>query len=218
MQAGHDITIAFANSNIQPRQEYDHRLQVLRDWAAEQDLPIVELAYDEDAWHAQVGSLEESGAPRHDRCRACYRLRLGHAAHYASEQGFEALATTLAVSPYQFSDACREELEAACTEYGLACLWQDYRPYYPQATKRSRELGMYRQNYCGCLYSKAEAQAEREQRRAEKATQAAKRQAELDAQRQERQGQQKAYDRKQELKRAARKAWREAARNNQLDA
>ena len=175
------MTIAFANPNIQPRSEYDQRLEVLRAWALGEGIPVVELPYDLDAWHARVGALEEAGAAREERCRACYALRLEAAARYAAEQGFEALSTTLAVSPYQFSEACHEELEAACKRHGLACIWQDFRPYYPTATKRSRELGMYRQNYCGCIYSKAEAAAEKQDRRAAKAAAAAEREAELEA-------------------------------------
>ena len=212
LEEGHDITICFANSNIHPRAEYDHRLEVLRTWAAEEGLPVVDLPYNDAAWHAQVGVLEEKGSPREDRCRACYHMRLEEAACYASKHGFEALSTTLAVSPYQFSEACHEELQAACERHGLICIWQDFRPYYADATKRSRELGMYRQNYCGCTYSKAEAQAEREQRAAEKAAAAKAREAEqaqLKAERRERQAE---YDRKQALKRAAREAYRASVR------
>lgn len=210
LEEGHDITIAFSNPNIQPRAEYDHRLEVLRAWAEEQNLPVVELPYEDALWHEQVGSLEEAGHPREDRCRACYALRLEQAAHYAAAQGYDALSTTLAVSPYQFSEACHEELEAACNRHGLTCIWQDFRPYYPEATKRSRALGMYRQNYCGCLYSKAEAEAEREQRRVAKAEAAAKREAELAEQKAERAAQQAVYDAKQARKRAARNAARQA--------
>ena len=210
LQAGHDITIAFANSNIQPAGEYDHRLQVLLDWARAEGLPVVELPYDPEGWHDCVGALEQAGRPREERCRACYQLRLEDAARYGADQGFEALSTTLAVSPYQFSEACHEELEAACARHGLACVWEDFRPYYPQATQRSRDLGMYRQNYCGCLFSKAEAEEERAQRQAEKAARAAEREAELLQQRSERAARQAAYDQKQRMKKEARRAWRNA--------
>lgn len=207
-QEGHRITIAFANPNIQPFDEYNHRLDTLRTWALSQGIDVVELTYDIDGWEQRVGALEEQGCEREDRCRACYRMRLEHSARYAHEHGFEALSTTLAVSPYQFSEACHEELASVCAAFGLACIWQDFRPYYPQATTRSRELGMYRQNYCGCRYSKAEAQAEREQRRKEKAEREQQRQAQIEQQRSEREAKQKAYNHKQELKRKARDAYR----------
>ena len=64
------------------------------------------------------------------------------------------MSTTLAVSPYQLFEDCGELLCAFASKYGLEPVWQDFRPLYPEATRESRELGMYRQNYCGCLYSK----------------------------------------------------------------
>ena len=168
-EAGHDITICFANANIQPREEYDLRLETLRTWAAEEGIPVVDLPYDLEGWKATAGAAEAAGGPREDRCRACYAQRLEAAAAWGAEHGFEALSTTLAVSPYQLSEVCHEELEAAAARHGLACIWEDFRPYYPTATTRSRDLGMYRQNYCGCLYSKAEADAERAERKVERA-------------------------------------------------
>lgn len=210
LDEGHSITIAFANPNIQPRDEYDRRLEVLRTWAQDEGLPVVDLPYELDMWQQRVGALEEAGCTREQRCRACYALRLEQAAAYAAEHDFEALSTTLAVSPYQFSQTCHEELEQACKRFNLTCIWQDFRPYYAFATKRSRELGMYRQNYCGCVYSKAEAEAEREERKAAKAEAAALREAELEEQRKQRAMRQASYDAKQAAKRAARKAWRQA--------
>ena len=210
---GHDITIMFANPNIQPRGEYDHRLQVLRDWALQEGIPVVEAAYDDCAWREQVGSIQEAGKPREERCRACYALRLEQAGAYAAAHGFQALSTTLAVSPYQFSEACHEELQAVCERHGLACVWYDFRPYYPDATIRSRALGMYRQNYCGCLYSKAEADQEREERRALKQAQRVEREERDQKVRRERAAQQAAYDAKQARKRRMRDEARAAARS-----
>lgn len=212
-QAGHEITICFANSNIQPHAEYTRRLDTLRTWAAGAGIPVVDLPYSEATWQAGPGAVEQVGAPREERCRACYALRLEEAATYAAEQGFEAISTTLAVSPYQFSEICHEELEAAAARYGLACVWEDFRPYYPQATKRSREIGMYRQNYCGCLYSKAEAEVERAERKAEKAAAQAQRESELEAARAKRAAQQAAFDGQQRRKREARKAAKQALQN-----
>lgn len=205
-EQGHDITIAFANANIQPRDEYDRRLDVLRTWAETEHLPVVDLPYIEADWRRDVGMLEEQGAPRAQRCRACYRLRLEQAACYAAEQGYEALSTTLAVSPYQFFESCHEELQAACKRHGLACIWQDFRPYYPTGTQRSRALGMYRQNYCGCLYSKAEAHAERTARKTQQAAKAAQHEADLAKQRQARAKRQTAIHQEKQRRRALKHA------------
>jgi len=83
----------------------------------------------------------------------------------AAELGFDAVATTLSVSPYQEPDDIRQAGRAACAEAGVAFLETDFRDRYPEAVRRSRELGMYRQNYCGCRYSQVEAGEARERAR-----------------------------------------------------
>ena len=207
-EEGHDITVFYANSNIAPKAEYEKRLRELQRYAAVQGFPVIEGAYDPEAWEREVApvgealkdfspafasrgsdvSAPEEGEPqtvaellddgnRRERCRACYRLRLEEAAAVAAEGGYQGLATTLAVSPYQFSDVIQEELQRACAKAGLTPCFEDYRPYYDEATRISRELGMYRQNYCGCRFSLVEGEATRafikQQRAAQKAAQAA---------------------------------------------
>lgn len=212
--AGHDITIAYMNSNIAPADEYQHRLSTLLEWARSQGIPVIEGPYEPDRWQEAVraswhpdparlvadsagnaSSDTDAACPgadpefdtgidpefdpardpkfahlysdRDNRCRACYRLRLEELARYAHEHGFDAIGTTLCVSPYQYTSIIKEELERAAAHYdGLTALFEDFRPYYPNATKRSRDLGMYRQNYCGCAYSNKEAAAERAARKA----------------------------------------------------
>lgn len=180
-QAGHDITIGYFNSNIDPQPEYEHRLQTLIEWAKEEGIPVVEGVYTPDTWHKRIADAWQPEDDRAHRCQACYRLRFEDAAAYAYEHGFEGLGTTLSVSPYQFIATIQEELERACEPYpGLTPVFEDYRPFYPDATQRSRDLGMYRQNYCGCRYSYAEAKQEREERKAErKAKKEAERAAKL---------------------------------------
>lgn len=217
--AGHDLTILYANSNIAPAEEYAHRLATLRAWAEDERLPVVEGAYDPERWEAGPGRIGETqGDPvrREARCRACYRLRLEEAATYASQAGFDGVGTTLSVSPYQYTDVIRDELERAAAQAGVAAVFEDFRPFYDQATRRSRALGMYRQNYCGCRFSDAEAAAEREERRAARR---AAREAELAAHADERaaaeaerartRAEKQAYADKQAKKRAILKALRE---------
>jgi epoxyqueuosine reductase len=169
------VTVAFANSNIHPAEEYERRRDALCAYAHEVGVDVVELPYDPEAWFDAVAPLASAGAAR---CRACYRLRLRAAARYAADAGYDAIATTLTVSPYQESDAIRAEGERAAAEVGIAYLHRDFRPRYPEATRRSRELGMYRQNYCGCVLSEAEAKRERAARKAARAAEKATRAAE----------------------------------------
>ncbi|MBS5450096.1 MAG: epoxyqueuosine reductase QueH [Coriobacteriia bacterium] len=157
-QEGWDITICYVNPNIAPRSEYDHRLETLRFWAGGEGISVLEGPYDAAAWERDVARF---GTNRAARCTACYRMRLRVAADMGAAGGFDALATTLAVSPYQLLDACNRELEREARRVGLEPLPRDFTAWYPQATTRSRELGMYRQNYCGCRFSAAESAWER---------------------------------------------------------
>lgn len=160
------VSVVYSNSNIHPAEEYVRRRDTLFAYVGELGVPVVELAYEPATWLATVGPLLDAGP---ERCRACYRLRLREAARYAAENGFDTLATTLTVSPYQDPVAIQEAGVAAAAEFGIDWLQRDFRDRYPSATKRSRELKMYRQNYCGCEFSKAEAWADRESRRIERA-------------------------------------------------
>ena len=240
-EAGHDIAVFYANSNIAPAAEYEKRLVDLRKYADKQGFRVIEGAYDPAAWEREVApigealkeyspalgkakALESSHAQepatvaelldderRAERCRACYRLRLEEAARFAAAHGFDALSTTLAVSPYQFSEVIHEELDRACAQAGIGVLFEDFRPYYDEATRISRELGMYRQNYCGCRFSIKEGEATRafikQQRAAQKAARKAQRALD-EEERQQRTAEKQAYADAQAKKRAIKKALR----------
>ncbi len=162
-EEGFEPTICWTNPNIQPVAEHDLRLQTLLVWA--RDIAKVEVIVagdDRSRWEQGVAPL---GFDRQARCRACYALRLSEACRVARERGFDHIATTLVVSPYQLFDVCHDVLEHLAHANGLTPVWRDFRSWYPQATTRSRELGMYRQNYCGCRFSAAEAAIERHEAR-----------------------------------------------------
>ena len=160
-EEGFDPTICWVNPNIQPEEEYEHRLQTLKDWAEQIDLPILIGDCDRALWERGCARYADD---RHKRCRVCYSIRLDGACRMAVEHGFTHIATTLAVSPYQLLDVCNEQLEALANKYGLVAVPRDFRENYPIATVRSRELGMYRQNYCGCRFSALEAAMDRAKR------------------------------------------------------
>lgn len=159
-------TICWTNPNIQPVEERLLRLEELRGWCAANDIDLIEAQEDCERWErvvAPIGALD-----RERRCRACYGLRLAEACRVAVREGFDHIATTLAVSPYQLFDTCNEVLERLASAQGLTPVIRDFRPWYPQATTRSRELGMYRQKYCGCRFSAAEAALDRARQRDER--------------------------------------------------
>lgn len=158
-EEGFEPVICWTNPNIQPLDEHRRRLDELRRWCAATGLELIEAADDRGAWERGVAPL--GARDRERRCRACYALRLAEACRVAVDEGFDHIATTLAVSPYQLFDTCNEVLEKLAASYGLTPVIRDFRPWYPEATRRSRELGMYRQHYCGCRFSAAEAALDR---------------------------------------------------------
>lgn len=160
-EEGFDPTICWVNPNIQPEEEYEHRLQTLLDWAYDADLKVLIGDCDRGLWERGCSRYADD---RIKRCRVCYSIRLDGACRMAVKHGFTHIATTLAVSPYQLLDACNEQLEALARKYNLVAVPRDFTEQYPVATARSRELGMYRQNYCGCRFSALEAAMDRAKR------------------------------------------------------
>lgn len=175
LEEGKRFSIIYFNPNIHPEEEYDKRFDTLRVFCDEEGFELFTGEYALGEWEERVGV---HGTDRAARCRACYRLRFEKLAAEARRRGFEAISTTLSVSPWQMTEVIREELERAADESGLVAEFRDFREYYPEATRRSRERGMYRQNYCGCRFSEEEARIEREERKARrKAEKEAKRAA-----------------------------------------
>lgn len=160
LAAEHDVTVLYANPNIHPAEEYARRRDTLLGYAGDADIGVLEVPYEPELWRNATAGLD-----RPARCHACYRLRIGLTAEAAARGGYDAVATTLTVSPYQDPEAIRTTGEEVCAAHGVRFLVTDFRERYPQATRRSRELGMYRQIYCGCEPSIGEAEADRAARR-----------------------------------------------------
>ena len=149
---GFEPSICWTNPNIQPADEHDRAPRRAQALVRGRGHP----AHRGRRGHRTLGGARgahwgRSGA----RCAAgpCYALRLAEACRVAVDEGFTHIATTLAVSPYQLFDTCNDVLECLARAHGLTPVVRDFRPWYPEATRRSRELGMYRQNYCGCRFS-----------------------------------------------------------------
>lgn len=208
-EEGHDLAIAYINPNIHPDKEYVRRLDALTEWARSEGIAVMVGEYDPDVWEERVGVY---GTDRASRCRACYALRLERTARLAAEEGFDGVTTTLSVSPWQMCEVIGEELFRAASNHGVEPVFRDFRPRYPEATRRSRELGMYRQNYCGCHFSDDEAAHERELRKA--AVQAAK--LEKRAAREKAESEMRAAREREAQRRAPRDAWRKAAHEARL--
>lgn len=152
----YEVNVVYANPNIHPEEEYERRRDTLFAYAGECGIEVMELPYDASAWTEATRGLD-----RPDRCRACFRLRLGMTARVAAARGYDEVATTLSVSPYQDHEALRDAGREVCRQAGVGFLETDFRDCYPEAVRRSRELGMYRQSFCGCAPSAREAEEER---------------------------------------------------------
>ncbi len=144
------------NPNIHPEEEYAMRLSTLKQL---QGLWSLDIDYMD-----RYGLTEFLGAlDGHEgiRCEACYRMRLDETASRAKAEGFDAFSTTLLVSPYQKHDLLQDVGRDIQEKHGVEFYYEDFRPTYREGVKISRELGLYRQRYCGCLYSEEEREREK---------------------------------------------------------
>jgi predicted adenine nucleotide alpha hydrolase (AANH) superfamily ATPase len=175
LSAEDDVVVVFANPNIAPPEEYERRRDTLLQYASMVGARVVVLPYEPERWFEAIAGCEHDRAAR---CATCYRLRLGMVADWALGNACSHLATTLTVSPYQDADAIGDAGEAIVAGTRLHYLHRDFRERYPFATARARELGLYRQNYCGCAFSWEEAEEDCARRRAERAAARVERDAE----------------------------------------
>lgn len=147
-----DFDIIWYNTNIHPRIEYEKRRETLREY-----LQIVGkdgIFMDEYNMYEFVKNavnFKELGFSV--RCEYCYYSRLKKVFEYAKENGYTAVTTTLLISPYQKHDKIIEICKRLETETGIKFLYKDFRPLFRQGQNRAKELGLYRQKFCGCIFS-----------------------------------------------------------------
>lgn len=164
------ITILYYNPNIAPYEEYQKREAELRRLVAEMNfvhpVEILPCEYDGPAFAEAAKGLE--GEPEGGkRCEACFRLRLRHAAQEAARLHFDYYTTTLSISPMKNAPLLNRLGEEIGSEYGVAHLPSDFKKKdgYKRSVILSKEHALYRQDYCGCVYSKAQRQKEKEERK-----------------------------------------------------
>ncbi len=154
-----DITILFYNPNIAPREEYDFRQQELCRMIEEMGLSskvrTVALPYTPEEF-AAIARGREGEPEGGSRCAACYRLRLGKTAELAAEGGFDFFTTTLSISPYKNAGWLNTIGEEEGARVGVRYLTSDFKKKngYRRSCELSHQMGLYRQDYCGCVYSR----------------------------------------------------------------
>ena len=156
-----NITILYYNPNIEPYEEYlkrkEEEIRFIKEYKNVNKLDIIDCDYDNELYHNTIKGLEtcpEGG----NRCFKCYELRLEYTANKAKELGYDYFGTTLTVSPYKNSNKLNEIGEMLADKYKIKYLYSDFKKNngYKHSIEMSKEFNLYRQNYCGCIYSQKE--------------------------------------------------------------
>lgn len=150
---GCEVTGYFYNPNIHPLIEFRRRMKALKVLQERIPLPV---AYEEAYGLADWLSAVRWGGSREERCADCYRLRLGRAAEVAARDGHDAFATTLLSSTHQDHAVIRAVGEECGQTHGVEFLAEDWRPLAERGHERARQMRLYLQNYCGCVFSEWE--------------------------------------------------------------
>ena len=155
------ITVFYYNPNIYPEEEYSRRVaeqtRFISQLPAKNPIALTVGDYDPQEFYTAVKGLEqipEGG----ERCFACYRLRLERTARLAEERGFEYFTTTLSISPYKNAPKLNEIASELAGIYRVKALPSDFkkREGYKRSVELSKQYGLYRQDYCGCIFSQRE--------------------------------------------------------------
>lgn len=160
-----DITVLYYNPNIYPEKEYffrENEQERFINQVFSNDVKFKKEEYNPDEFYTAVKGLEgikEGG----ERCFKCYHLRLEKTAQIAKENNFDYFTTTLSISPYKNAEKLNEIGEILSGKYGVKYLISDFKKKngYKRSTELSREYNIYRQDYCGCVFSKNERESEK---------------------------------------------------------
>lgn len=149
--AGHEVTGFFYNHNIHPYQEYIRRRDAVLQMAELEALPLIMRdEYDLEGFLTNVAQQPDK------RCSYCYASRLHATAKVAAAEGFDAFSASLLYSRFQKHEDIRDLGEQIGRKYNVVFHYQDFRQGWQEGIKLSKELGLYRQQYCGCIYSEKE--------------------------------------------------------------
>ena len=145
---GFQLSGAWFNPNIHPREEWRRRRGSVEEMSAAMQLPMFwSDGFEQDLWASRWIAGDSS------RCGYCYDVRMEEAAATAVREGFHQFTSSLLISPWQRHDAIRLAGEAAAARHGITFLYRDFRPYYREGQNLARARGWYMQKYCGCVWS-----------------------------------------------------------------
>lgn len=186
-EEGHDFSGLWYNPNIHPYKEYNLRLKSLKKLS---DMWKIDVEYLEEYRPGDYftmfnitdkklindicsGEIIGSNGPDSsndfpgfpDRCKSCYLLRLEKTAEHAKKQGFNSFSTTLLISPYQDIELIVSTGNTLAEKYNIMFYYKDFRPWFRQAMNQAGELELYRQKYCGCIFSREERKQKKQLKR-----------------------------------------------------
>ncbi|MBU1077137.1 MAG: epoxyqueuosine reductase QueH [Spirochaetes bacterium] len=148
-----NITVFWYNPNIHPFSEYERRINSLYRYQAIKSAEVIyEDQYNIDTWlnHTRPGGKK---LDKKDRCRACYWMRLKKTAEYAKKKNYSSFTSTLLYSKYQYHEDIKEISLKVGKEFSIKFHYQDFRSGWKEGINLSKKYGLYRQRYCGCIFS-----------------------------------------------------------------
>ncbi len=169
LEKDYEVDIYYYNPNIEPYEEFEKRAgeecRFIQESRPGGRVQVIVAPYDHEAFQAIAKGREEL-PERGERCYLCYELRMRRTAEYAREHGYQCFTTSLSISPYKSSRWINEIGQKLEKELGVPFVWSDFKKQngYHRSIELSAEYHLYRQDWCGCVYSKAE----RERRIAER--------------------------------------------------
>ena len=151
------VTVFFYNPNIHPQKEYDQRLESVKNLADKWRFDLIIASYDPEKWFNIVKGLEdcEEGG---ERCAECFRIRLQKTAETAKKGDFDLFSTTLTISPLKKAEVINRIGISLGEDVGIDYLKSDFKKKdgFRKSCQLSQQENLYRQNYCGCVYSRRE--------------------------------------------------------------
>ena len=151
----YEVTLFFYNPNVEPVDEYEKRLVEAEKYAKAKGIPIIVGDYDNIEWHNKVQG-HENDKEGGERCDICFKYRIEKTAQLAKEKGFDIFTTTLTISPQKDAKKINKLGKEISKKYKIDFLEEDFKKGggYMHSVELSKKKDLYRQSYCGCLYSK----------------------------------------------------------------
>ena len=147
-----EFDVIWHNTNIHPKIEYEKRKETFVSYVNSMGkTPIMIDEYNMNKFISDVVNLDKTKYKM--RCEYCYISRLEKVFEYAKKNGYTHVTTTLLISPFQKHDVIKKVCESLAKKYDVIFLYKDYRSLFEEGQQKAKELGMYRQKYCGCIYS-----------------------------------------------------------------